>query len=101
MLSLCRPFSDFEHLFGILEVCCAHFAGQSAISPLWGIQGESFKPDGYISKGWAKAGYRGGQQPPLLPVLTDLKQDWGAVGDGIHDDTEVQGCQCGCSVQST
>eukprot|EP00891_Asterochloris_glomerata_P007152 jgi/Astpho2/7152/Aster-x1419 len=64
-------------------------AGQSAISPLWGIQGESFKPDGYISKGWAKAGYREGQQPPLLPVLTDLKHDWGAVGDGIQDDTEA------------
>jgi hypothetical protein len=55
-------------------------------SQLWGASGESWKqrlPD------FSFAGYHFGEvQPPLVLQVADVKQ-FGAVGDGVHDDSEA------------
>jgi hypothetical protein len=55
-------------------------------SRLWGAGGEAWRPDGRLPE-FGFAGYRCGGQPlPEPPVVADVR-DFGAIGDGIADDT--------------
>jgi hypothetical protein len=54
-------------------------------SSLWGTTGETWDPLGRLPY-FAKAGYRGGEPIPTVPVTANVR-DFGAVGDGITDDT--------------
>lgn len=46
--------------------------------------------DGGPLNDWSMAGYRSGQLLPDVAVGSDLKVDWGAVGDGTTDDTQAR-----------
>ena len=54
-------------------------------SALWGAAGEAWDPQGRLPD-VRRAGYRDGQVPPVVPVVTDVRAH-GAVGDGVADDT--------------
>lgn len=60
----------------------AALAGESA---LWGAQGELWDPAGRLPD-VSRAGYQGGAPIPDLPVAATVT-DFGAVGDGVTDDT--------------
>ena len=59
-------------------------------SVLFGCVGEQWKPDGRLPD-FSYAGYGAGEGPgiPDVPVVADLKRDFGAAGDGVTDDTEA------------
>ena len=59
-------------------------------SRLWGTSGELFVPGGLLDD-WSWAGFNGSDATPLPtpPVTADLKRDFGAVGDGVADDTNA------------
>ena len=60
-------------------------------SKLWGIEGERWQPDGTHTKllDFTDVGYMKGDVPlPDWPVSVNVK-DFGAVGDGEHDDTQA------------
>ena len=89
--SLCMAF---RLLFPIAE-------SKPAVSPMWGVHGELFSPQGKL-RDWSRAGYGAGDRPIPRPAsFSDLVVDWDAAGDGITDDTEARcypavGCVCGC-----
>lgn len=57
-------------------------------SALWGSNGELWNPESRLPD-FSWAGYHSGdQEPPTLPPGISVK-DYGAVGDGKHDDTEA------------
>lgn len=57
-------------------------------SQLWGGHGELWKPDGRLPD-FSRVGYHQGEDPiPTPAVVTDVRQH-GAVGDGVHDDTDA------------
>ncbi len=61
----------------------------SCASSLWGENGENWKPEGRLSD-YSYVGYHAGEaQIPNAPVVADLKKDFGAVGDGVADDTQA------------
>ena len=52
------------------------------------LQGELWKAQSRLVYEWSMAGYQQGNAPiPNLPVTVNLKTTYGAVGDGIADDT--------------
>lgn len=58
-------------------------------SALYGCAGELWKSSGRLSD-YSYAGYMAGEAPiptGSLKVLANLKEDYGAVGDGVADDT--------------
>ena len=56
---------------------------------LWGVNGETWKPDGRLSD-YSYVGYHAGEAPlPVVPVVADLKKDFGAIGNGVADDTQA------------
>lgn len=60
-------------------------------SKLWGRNGELWKPDGTLSKllDFTNVGYRQGEVPiPNYPRGVNVR-DFGAVGDGVRDDTQA------------
>ena len=63
----------------------------AAPSVHFGCDGELWDPRGRLPSDWSFAGYHFGDDPlPLrgaLPILADLKRDYGAVGDGETDDS--------------
>jgi len=57
-------------------------------SELWGERGELWSPEGRLPD-FSYAGYHRGEMPiPNLPVQTDVR-DFGAVGDGVTDDSDA------------
>jgi hypothetical protein len=62
--------------------------GGSDTSRLWGQAGEKWKPKGRLVD-YSYAGYHSGEAPlPNLPIIADIKIDYGASGNGITDDTQ-------------
>lgn len=58
-------------------------------SSLWGENGELWRADGRLLD-YSYAGYRAGEKElPKVRVRADLKRDFGAIGDGVADDTEA------------
>ncbi|MGH9583190.1 MAG: glycosyl hydrolase family 28-related protein, partial [Bryobacteraceae bacterium] len=58
-------------------------------SPLWGVNGERWKPEDILPD-FSYAGYRAGESPiPHAAAQWDLKRDFHAAGDGHTDDTEA------------
>ncbi|MGE0784644.1 MAG: glycosyl hydrolase family 28-related protein [Sandaracinaceae bacterium] len=63
-------------------------ARQALTSPLWGMTGEHFVPDGRLMD-WSYAGYHAGEDPiPDVAQIVDVT-DYGAVGDGTTDDGQA------------
>jgi len=61
---------------------------QPGTSRLWGARGEAWTPSSRLPD-FSHAGYHEGEKPiPTLPVVTNVR-DFGAKGDGRHDDTEA------------
>lgn len=61
-----------------------------AMSPMWGVHGELFHPQGEL-RDWSRAGYAAGDKPiPRPAAFSDFMVDWDAVGDGVTDDTEAR-----------
>jgi hypothetical protein len=61
---------------------------------LWGCKGELFASAGTGPAGrlydWSWAGFAGGDAPlPALAVAADVRADFGAVGDGVADDSQA------------
>ena len=57
-------------------------------SDLWGRAGEKWSPESRLPD-FSFAGYRFGEQPlPHVPVTANVR-DFGAKGDGTHDDTQA------------
>lgn len=77
--------------FGLVGVAISTLLTSDAradTSPLWGLKGENFSPQGRLSD-WSFAGYHSGEAPiPTPPVKASVK-DFGAVGDGQTDDTDA------------
>lgn len=60
----------------------------SQYSQLWGKHGEAWDPAGRLPD-FSFAGYHFGEDPlPDVPVVANVR-DFGAVGDGEHDDTQA------------
>jgi hypothetical protein len=74
-------------------------------SKLWGCQGELADTAGKLGAqrllDWSYAGYMAGEMPiPRLPVVASI-MDFGAVGDGVADDTSVsEACVAAAPVES-
>ena len=65
-----------------------------AMSPMWGVHGELFCPQGKL-RDWCRAGYGAGDRPIPRPAsFSDLVVDWDAAGDGVEDDTEASCHPC-------
>ena len=61
-----------------------------AMSPIWGVHGELFSPQGKL-RDWSRAGYGAGDRPiPRPAAFSDIMVEWDAVGDGVADDTEAR-----------
>jgi len=57
-------------------------------SALWGISGERWSPDGRLPD-FSFAGYRRGEAELPNPVVTHNVRDYGAIGDGVADDSDA------------
>jgi hypothetical protein len=80
------------HLLQLI-VLLSFTAGLSAQnhSKLWGERGELWQPSGELLSllDFTNVGYKSGDVPiPFWPIGVNVK-DFGAVGDGVHDDTEA------------
>jgi len=79
MYPLCKAFTCVVALLSTT----AAYGGESE---LYGLRGELWEPEGRLPD-FSHAGYMGeGGEPPEVPVVVDVS-DFGAVGDGIADDT--------------
>ena len=74
-------------LLGVLcTLCMSAVCGE--ISALWGKNGERWNPDSRLPD-YSFAGYHSGEKEiPKVAVTANIK-DFGAVGDGKHDDTQA------------
>ncbi|WP_437757441.1 glycosyl hydrolase family 28-related protein [Sorangium sp. So ce1389] len=71
-----------------LALGLAAFPARAGTSRLWGADGESWDERGRLPD-FSYAGYRGGGTPlPEVPVVVNVR-DFGAVGDGMTDDTDA------------
>jgi len=57
-------------------------------SELWGSQGEQWNPAGRLPD-YSFAGYRSGEKPIPTPAVVANVRNFGAVGDGVADDTDA------------
>ncbi len=63
-------------------------AAEKTQSKLWGAQGELWSPEGRLPD-FSFAGYQRGEAPIPTPLVTHNVRDFGAVGDGEHDDSDA------------
>ena len=81
--------SRFLYFFSLL-LLCTHPAWVVAqqYSALWGQHGEAWQPGSRLPD-FSYAGYHYGEDPlPKVATVLNIK-DFGAIGDGLHDDTEA------------
>lgn len=75
-------------LWGVLAclVGCGGLASGQVHSALWGEHGEAWSPCGRLAD-WSLAGYARGERSIPTREITLSVRDFGARGDGEHDDT--------------
>lgn len=73
--------------FAISSTICVT-AAMAETSALWGADGELSTPAGRLPD-FSFAGYRRGEAPLPTPPVTASVKDFGAVGDGTHDDSDA------------
>lgn len=72
-----------------LEVSATPSASEGVYSPLWGSAGELWEQGSSLLRDFTTVGYMQGAVPiPDWPVGVDVT-DFGAVGDGVNDDTQA------------
>lgn len=77
--------------FFVFSSCTSIGVGQSnrRFSTLWGQNGEAYSPSGRLPD-FSYAGYAAGEQEiPTVKIVSDLKKDFGAKGDGTSDDSDA------------
>eukprot|EP00879_Flechtneria_rotunda_P029045 GHRR01031304.1.p1 GENE.GHRR01031304.1~~GHRR01031304.1.p1 ORF type:complete len:250 (+),score=68.68 GHRR01031304.1:450-1199(+) len=90
----CNPETAAICCIGFSNVTCpACPPGYGIPSKLWGCQGELYRLTNSTGSqrllDWSYTGYMAGEMAiPILPVVTNV-QDFGAMGDGITDDTQA------------
>lgn len=73
-------------LVGLAALCFSTNEALAQTSKLWGEAGELWSPESRLPD-FSHAGYHDGEAPiPDVPVVTTVA-DFGAVGDGVTDDT--------------
>ncbi len=73
-------------LAALLAIC--PIASAETYSALWGANGERWSPESRLPD-FSFAGYRRGEVPlPTLPITANVR-DFGALGDGQHDDSDA------------
>lgn len=63
-------------------------AGAQQVSELWGRNGETWTPQSRLPD-FSFAGYHYGEDPLPVPDVVSNVRDFGAKGDGKHDDTQA------------
>jgi hypothetical protein len=82
-----HTFALFCSMVLALGMISATYARGEEHSHLWGTDGEQWDPAGRMTD-YSFAGYRRGETPiPDVPVAANIR-DFGARGDGEHDDTD-------------
>lgn len=76
-------------MMSLLLLCCVSVDGVAqSYSALWGKSGEKWTAQSRLPD-FSFAGYHSGEQAiPNVPVVASVKA-YGAVGDGVHDDTQA------------
>jgi Pectate lyase superfamily protein len=72
----------------MLVIVIAQETSAQVYSALWGKTGEKWSQESRLPD-FSYAGYRHGEEPLPYPAVTHNVRDFGAVGDGKHDDTEA------------
>jgi autotransporter-associated beta strand protein len=72
--------------FAMALLLCAAIPASAATSELWGENGELWCPSSRLPD-FSFAGYQSGEAAIPTPAVVTNVQDFGAVGDGIADDT--------------
>jgi len=79
--------SSIKFILAVLLILTLHLFSQE-YSKLWGKEGEKWFPRSRLPD-FSYAGYHSGEKSiPELKVMSNVK-NFGAVGDGVHDDTEA------------
>lgn len=85
------PLSELSYITAYAtQIALVIAESTPAMSPMWGVHGELFTPQGEL-RDWSRAGYGAGVKPiPKPAAFSDLMVDWDAAGDGVTDDTEAR-----------
>ena len=75
-------------MLGYLALSGSEKAEAKSVSALWGERGENWTVNGRLPD-FSRAGYHKGYAPIPLVVQVTSVRDFGAVGDGVTDDTKA------------